>query len=258
MNNPLNDSAVHPIALDLPEGRIEAQIELSPDAERLVDLAFKMLEISSVVADMGTRAAHRLGLQVSCQKGCAHCCRQLVPLSIPEAAMVFEFSLSLAEPRRSRVQSGFSAAVARLEKAGLLSRLQRLQDPAVVDREMAAITREYFEQAIACPFLENECCSIYAVRPSMCREYLVSSPAAHCKDPFGHRIDKLPVSMRLSQALSQLWAGMTRSDPVLIPLVLALQWTRDHPESRTLAGKPGPLLHALLERISAVADTIEL
>ncbi len=202
---------------------------------------------------MGTRAAHRLGLEVSCRKGCAHCCRQLVPLSIPEAAMVYEFVMTMAAPRRSRVQSKFSAAVARLEKADLLAGLQHLQDPSISDRQMNAVARSYFEQAVACPFLEDECCSIYPVRPSMCREYLVCSPADHCRDPFGRRIDKLPVSMRLSQALSHLWAGLTQSRPVLIPFILALQWTQDHPGSRTLAGKSGPLLRLLLERISELA-----
>ncbi len=254
----MTNATTYPLALDLPEGRIQAQIELSPNAERLVDLTYKMLDISSTVADMGVRAAHRLGLTVSCHGGCGHCCRQLVPLSAPEAAMVFEFVMTMAEPRRSKISGRFSAAVTRLEKMGLLSELKRLQDPAISDREQTAITRKYFEQQIACPFLDDECCSIYAVRPSMCREYLVCSPADNCRSPYEQRIDKLPVSMRLSQALSQIWAGLTQTRPVLIPFILALQWTADNPASRTMAAKPGPLLHVLLKRISETAVAVEL
>lgn len=253
----MNSTRIYPINLDLPEGRIEAQIELSSKAERLVDLTYKMLEISSVVADMGARAAHRLGLKVSCRMGCAHCCRQLVPLSASEAAMVFEFVKTTAEPRKSKICNRFSAAVAHLDKIGLHSELKRLDDPAVSDEEQMAITRKYFEQQIACPFLENECCSIYAVRPSMCREYLVCSPADNCRDPYGKRIDKLPVSMRLSQALNQVWAGLTQKRPVLIPLISALEWTADNQFNRTLAARPGPLLHALLKQISETAAAIE-
>jgi len=258
MDIALNNAVIYPLALDLPEGRIQAQIELSPNAERLVDLTYKMLDISSTVADMGVRAAHRLGLTVACHRGCAHCCRQLVPLSAPEAAMVFEFVMTLAEPRRSEISGRFSAAVTRLEKMGLLSELKRLQDPAISGREQTAITRTYFEQQIACPFLDDECCSIYAVRPSMCREYLVCSPADNCRNPYEQRIDKLPVSMRLSQALSHIWAGLTQTRPVLVPFILALQWTADNPASRTMAAKPGPLLHVLLKRISETAVAVEL
>jgi Fe-S-cluster containining protein len=258
MDFALNDTAIYPLSLDLPEGRIEARIELSRNAERLVDLTFKMLDISSVAADMGARAAHKLGLKVSCRMGCGHCCRQLVPLSAPEAAMVFEFVKTMPEPRRSVVSERFSAAGAHLQKMGLISELERLQHPDLSDREQKDITRKYFEEKIACPFLEDESCSIYPVRPSMCREYLVCSPADHCRDPYGHRIDKLPVSMRLSQALSHVWAELTKTRPMLIPFILALQWTADNAHSRTVAVKSGPLLHALLQQISKTAAGIEL
>ena len=254
----MNRTTIYPIILDLPEGHIEAQMEMSSTAERLVDLTYNILGISSAVADMGARAAQRLGLKVSCSMGCAHCCRQLVPLSAPEAAMVFEFVKTTAEPRKSKIANRFSAGVAHLEKIGLLSELKRLHDPAVSDEELTAITRKYFAQQIACPFLEDECCSIYAVRPSMCREYLVCSPADNCRDPYGKHIDKLPVSMRLSQALSQVWAGLAKSRPVLIPLISALEWTADNQLSRTLAARPEPLLHDLLTRISETAAAIEL
>jgi Fe-S-cluster containining protein len=253
----LNNTSVYPIVLDLPEGRIEARIELDSYAERLVDLACKMMGISSVAADMGARAAGRVGLKVSCRAGCGHCCRQLVPLSAPEAAMVFEYVMTMAEPGRSVIAGRFSGAVERLEKNGLMSELKYLQEPSISDQEQMAITRKYFEQQIACPFLEDESCSIYEMRPSMCREYLVCSPADHCQAPYDKSILKLPVSMRLSQALTHVWAGLTRTPPVLIPFILALRWTDQNPTSRSLTGKSGPLLHALLKQISETAAMFE-
>jgi len=44
-----------PIHLDLPEGRIEAEIELPHATMRLVDLAAIALDLSSTVADIGAR-----------------------------------------------------------------------------------------------------------------------------------------------------------------------------------------------------------
>jgi hypothetical protein len=73
-----------PIRLDLPEGRIEAEIELPQGTMRLVDLASFVLGLSSTVADMGARITASLGRRVSCSKGCGECLRQLAPLSPPE------------------------------------------------------------------------------------------------------------------------------------------------------------------------------
>ena len=36
---------------------------------------------------------------------------------------------------------------------------------------------------VPCPFLEDESCSIHPERPLVCREYLVTSPAALCAGP---------------------------------------------------------------------------
>ena len=48
------------------------------------------------------------------------------------------------------------------------------------DRE---VSTGYFALGVACPFLEEESCSIHAERPLVCREYLVTSPAERCAGP---------------------------------------------------------------------------
>ena len=168
-----------PIRLDLPEGRIEAEIKLPQGPMRLVDLAAMVLGLSSTVADMGARIAANLGRQISCSKGCGVCCRQLVPLSPPEAIMVAELVVSMPTDVRTCIQQRFASAVKQLERSEFLEKLTRLQDSSSLsDEEMEALTKEYFLQQIPCPFLEKECCSIYESRPSRCREYLVISPKA--------------------------------------------------------------------------------
>jgi Fe-S-cluster containining protein len=200
---------ISPFRLDLPEGSIECEIDLAAGSERLVVLAFKMLPVSSEVAAMARRAAERLGLEVACKERCGACCRQLVPLSPPEAAMVFEFVETMPEPQKSEARKGFDLALGRLRETRFLDKLKRLQDPFINDEEHEAITNEYFHQQVPCPFLVNESCSIYEVRPSMCREYLVNSPAENCKSPGEGGISRLPVCVRLSEALARTWASMS-------------------------------------------------
>lgn len=242
-----------PVTLDLPEGRIEAEIDLPLGTERLVVLAFKMLAISSEVADMAIRAAKSLGLEVSCKKGCGVCCRQLVPLSPPEAAMVFEFVESMPEPRKNEVKKGFSVALKRLKERGRLERIERLRDPLSTHEDYDAVARDYFLEQIPCPFLVGECCTIHDVRPSMCREYLVISPAENCRYPLGRQVRRLPVSVRLSEALARTWASLSDMPAIVVPLISALEWTKKNAHTRSLRGNPIRLLTTLLGHISDIA-----
>jgi Fe-S-cluster containining protein len=244
-----------PIRLDLPEGCIEAEIKLPHGPMRLVDFAFTTLGLSSTVADMGARITANLGRKVSCSKGCGVCCRQLVPLSPPEAIMLVELVISMPKDIRTLIQNRFATAVRQLERSVLLEKLARLQEPSSLsDEDMQALTKEYFLQQIPCPFLENECCSIYEFRPSRCREYLVISPPKHCHDPYTQRIDRLPVSIRLSEALSRMWAEATQNPPQLIPLILALKWSAEHKSQRGIAADGHDMLKALLFYVTQIAE----
>jgi hypothetical protein len=91
---------------------------------------------------------------------------------------------------------------------------------------------EYFRLGITCPFLEDGSCSIYEHRPLVCREYLVTSPAAHCArqgDPTAP-ISMVPVS-NTSHALALL-PHDNPADLLRLPLTLALSWSASHPERR--------------------------
>jgi Fe-S-cluster containining protein len=247
-----------PIRLDLPEGRIEAEVELPYGPMRLVDLTSVALGLSSTVADMGARISANLGRRVSCSKGCGMCCRQLVPLSPPEAIMIAELVISMPKDFRTRIRNRFDTAVRQVERSDLSEKLGRLQESSSLShKDMEALTKEYFLQQIPCPFLENECCSIYEFRPSRCREYLVISPPKHCRDPYTQRIDGLPVSIRLSEALCWMWAQATNTSRQLIPLILALKWSAEHQSQSSIAAHGHEMLDMLLLYITEIAEKNE-
>jgi len=246
-----------PIALDIPEGSIEAEIGLPMGPERLVVLAFKMLIISSEVADMAARGAEKLGLEISCKKGCGACCRQLVPLSPPEAVMIFEFVESMPEPQKSEIRDRFAVAIRQLQDSGLFEKLEELQNPDVSDKDIDLITRKYFLAQVHCPFLFDECCTIHEVRPSMCREYLVYSKAEKCKNPDGGRVKRLPLSIRLSEALARTWASLSKDHVKIVPLILALKWSKENESARFIGADSIQLLTTLLGHISDIAGKRE-
>jgi len=225
---------------------------------RLVDLAAVVLEFSSTVAEIGARNIARLGRQVSCSKGCGACCRQVTPLAPPEAFMIAEWVESLAAKPRTRLQNRFAEATKQLESSGLLPELARLQKASSLSEEtMRDISQEYFKQQIPCPFLANESCSIYAMRPSRCREYLVTSSPIHCQNPYEQQVERLPISIRLSEALARLWAEATQTPLQLIPLSLALEWSSQNIHNRTIGADARQMLQGLLFHIAQIAVDYE-
>jgi Fe-S-cluster containining protein len=243
-----------PIQINLPEGRIEGEIDLPHGTIRLVDLASKVLGLSSTVADMGARIAANLGRRVSCSKGCGSCCRQLVPLSAPEAIYLAELVASLPKDIGKRIQQQFAEVVVQLKRSELLKSLDRLQQSSSIsEEEMQAITKAYFLKRIPCPFLKDESCSIYASRPSRCREYVVTSPPSHCQDPYEKQVDRLPISIRLSEALARMWAEATQTSLQLVPLTLALKWSFEHKSLKGVGANARQMLDVFLFHVTQIA-----
>jgi Fe-S-cluster containining protein len=82
---------------------------------------------------------------------------------------------------------------------------------------------------VACPFLEDESCSIHPDRPIACREYLVTSPAENCARPSAETVRMVPLAGTASNAIAHL--GEEPPARVRwVPLVLALEWAEAHPD----------------------------
>jgi Fe-S-cluster containining protein len=185
--------------------------------------------LSNAIVDATVREIETRGGKISCCKGCGACCRQLVPISEVEARYIAELVESLPEPRRSKVKARFEDAVKRLAEVGLLEKLR--QPECWYREEYREFGLEYFHQAIPCPFLEEECCSIYPERPITCREFLVTTPAKNCQNPSTETIRSVKLPMHVGPALAKL--GTPEDEPSeahWVPLVLALEWVVANPK----------------------------
>src|SRR3546814_20568883 len=92
----------------------------------------------------------------------------------------------------------------------------RLEDRASLRtaKQMRALGLDYFRAGVACTFLVDESCGIYAVRPMKCRAYLVTSHAANSADPTpdGVRMVGLPSSfLRVLLSWGSGWPGSIRN-----------------------------------------------
>ncbi len=201
---------------------IQASVSVPKADLRTADLLPILFSFSNALVALAADAAQEAGKPVSCGAGCGACCRQLVPVSEPEALYIAELVQALPHDRAAHVRERFHAALEGLGSA-LRDRLRDAGSLKTLD-ERRELGLEYFRAGVPCPFLENESCSIYEHRPLSCREYLVSSPAGNCKHPSAETIAMVPVPAKLSEILYCFGDGAGNDRTRWVPLVLALEW----------------------------------
>jgi Fe-S-cluster containining protein len=210
------------LKLRTPEGEFSAVLRVPPAPMRLAELALSFMGLSGKLTDMAVARETRDGAkEVSCRKGCGACCRQPVPLSPPEAWLIADIVAGLPPARQAPVREAFAAADEVFTRSTLKQRLLGPMD--ALDR-MKELAFEYFSSGVPCPFLVDEACSIHPVRPSICREYLVTSPPEYCARPGSGPVERIPVGVRLSEALANLTGKLLGKPAEVVPLVFALEW----------------------------------
>ncbi len=236
------------IKLETADGRLKGRLAVPKAPMRLAELAFNALPVVEQIVAQATRREQQVECRaISCRKGCGACCRQLVPLSPPEAWMLADLLDGQPASRRAGLELRFRAVVGRLDAAGLIEEL--LSTPPTDDAARSRGGR-YFLMGEACPFLEDESCSIHPYRPSACREYLVTSPASLCANPTSSSVRRVNVSVRASEALARLTAELLGGEPQLIPLTLAPDWAREHADDGLRAWDGKFLITRLLDLMS--------
>jgi Fe-S-cluster containining protein len=216
--------------------RLQARLEVPAGPTPLLQLLpiARGLEHASVSAAVEDAAA--AGMPLSCRAGCAACCRHMVPLSVPEAYHIRDLVERLPEPRRGEVRARFAAARRRLEQAGLLADL--LAPRPFGPGEAVPHADDYFSLGLACPFLEEESCSIYEERPLICREYVVVSPPEHCARPRWAGVQVLKLPLEVWRAFAR--TAIPRDDGRLewLALIVAPEWADSHPPEQAMRSGP--------------------
>ncbi len=246
-DDPSSSADTSTFRVDLTVGGREIHAELTVPTRpvRPRELLPLLQALASGIVDLAEKASEDAGAPISCRKGCGACCRQLVPVSESEARGLRTLLDALPEPRRHEIQGRFLEAWQRLREAGLLEELSRRRTRTL--QELQDLGTRYFRLGLACPFLEEESCSIHPDRPIRCREYLVTSPAEHCADPGPETIRKVPIPLEVWQAAARY--DQLQGQPLpWLPLVLAPAWVDAHPEEAP--PRPGnELLREFLERL---------
>ncbi len=231
---------------------VEADVPVGPI--RLADLLPALHPLANALVEAAEAEAEAQGRAISCRAGCGACCRQPVPIAAAEAVALAELVQAMPEERRTRVVERFEAGLARLAEAGLLDAMRTA--PGIADADARqALARAYFRLGIACPFLEDESCSIHRDRPLSCREYLVTSPAEACADPRADTIDLVDVPVRPSGHLFRFPEPAEQGERRATSMLFALEFAEALGEAGSaIAGEGTALFEEFVRGLVGAAD----
>ncbi len=205
----------------------------------LGDLVPLARAVSDRIAAASVERCRREKCRIPCRKGCSACCGYLVPLSVPEAIRLGrDMQDRNASEHKKMVRKSLLAARRILNHQPPSIGLQ--EPGSASDGTLQSISEWYSGMDIACPFLANRSCSIYAQRPLACREYLVEGTSAACsgrsKDA---RIVEPP--LRMVEVLGQLAAELENTAVEAVVLPLAVAWN-DMNSERARRCWPAPMM----------------
>jgi len=107
------------------------------------------------------REAEMFKDRMRCGRGCSMCCSQMFSISTIEAAYISRAVKSMPEAERERLQAASSEYLAR-------ARVMTGNDDSS-GKEQSIVPRPGLR--LQCPALLNDACSIYDVRPIICRKW---------------------------------------------------------------------------------------
>jgi Fe-S-cluster containining protein len=245
-------------ALPVGGGFLNATTNLPTGQTTLTQLLPIIQSLENAIVSRVGEEAERAGTPISCRAGCGACCRQLVPVSFFEAEALTEWMNGLPEERRVELEERFHRALLKLRDAGVIEKI--LDERWMTDGQLTTqLAVDYFHASVACPFLENERCSIHPMRPLSCREYLVTSPPSLCDDPSANEVAGVRLPLKLSRVLYSFGQQMEQDQRGWIPLVFLLAWQRGGAQPGSyVSGTGQEVLRKFLQRVSALPPTEEV
>jgi Fe-S-cluster containining protein len=139
---------------------------MSQDARRAKRAGKVVLQLYREHAPAVADAAERLN--VSCKEGCAHCCKLPATATVPEMVPVVEYLTGRDDwaRRRPALERELTRQLTAFAGVNVLDECERVA---------------FFRRQLACTFLKDNRCEIYAVRPTVCRYHMVVSSPENCE-----------------------------------------------------------------------------
>lgn len=121
------------------------------------------------------RELQKITLTFSCYKGCSHCCSLNIDTTMHERILILHLLFFLGD-------EVFKSVKESIQNWGYVFKNQFQKFNLLCSKEdKNKFIQEYENNNIDCPFLLNNECIIYTVRPIVCRTYFSLSAPEMCK-----------------------------------------------------------------------------
>jgi hypothetical protein len=149
----------------------------------------QLKEINEFIYQQQLQEATNNGKTISCHRGCSMCCSQYIPASLQECEAIVHY-LYNHERKMSSFIKNYKKWKNRLdEHEGILDEFQQAYAELFesgFDSEkrlkLEELGARYAKFKIGCPFLKDDACMIYDVRPLVCSCQVAVTPPEYC-DP---------------------------------------------------------------------------
>lgn len=209
---------------------IHFQIDVGQSQAKLADIVPLARTICFNIIEVVLKTVRDKGDRIPCLKGCSACCnRYLVPLSAPEAFRLKEDVEKMPVLRRETIWKNCLDAsryiLAHKPPKKFIN--QSAQSSSNNSSHLNLISNWYSNLKLPCPFLYQDACSIYELRPLVCREHYIIGSANGCSE--GHSSAKLiEMPIQVPNALSQLAGELEETNDEAVILPLALVWSQNN------------------------------
>jgi hypothetical protein len=152
------------------------------DAVAVMEGIYEAIDQGAAIRE---RKAAESRLTIACSPGCAWCCEQPVLVWLPDAMVVARF---LERPENAEARAQFLAAYPAWRAAVGDSHQRAIDAAAAQDGDgFMRAHREAWSKRVVCALNRDGLCTVYAARPTVCRNYHALGTADHCRvdDPSG-------------------------------------------------------------------------
>jgi len=123
---------------------------------------------------------------ITCRKGCAHCCKLFAMASLQECEAIV-YWLYQHEEALQHFLGAIGSWLDQVSSASCLATITRLYSKIIFSRaddeecqSFRLAMDDYESRYISCPFLHNDACTIYEVRPYVCATVVSISTPEWC------------------------------------------------------------------------------
>lgn len=148
-----------------------------------------------------------------CQKGCSYCCHQSIEVFSMERVLIGKYIKdSISRALFSKIKSNLNNWLDYFDKQ------TKNKTELAMNNDYPAFREQIVKDKIPCPFLVDNLCSIYPVRPMTCRTHFVqNSPQLCAKD--GLR-NPCKISTNIRDASVLYMTTHTTSEIYLLPITV--------------------------------------